>query len=145
MKNKQLERHAKGIMFSGVGLASAFDWDSGRISYDSVRKNFDEIELVKRLRVETIYCDTCGQRLVIDCKIDGIVYCTCAKGNTCASRAVAVKPSQIQPYEKPWQPYMERRNMIVWRREHQPGLFAYKGWFQNEIGHFYSKVTEMLN
>lgn len=133
----KLERHAKGLMFSGVGLASTFDWDSERINYESVRKNFTELELVERLRLETIHCDICGHRLIIDCKIDGIVYCACSKGNTCASRASATAAAasagaaksakQCQAYEKPWQPYLERKNMIIWRREEQPGLFAYKG------------------
>lgn len=137
----KLERHAKGLMFSGIGLASTFDWDSERINYESVRKNFSELELVERLRLETIHCDICGHRLIIDCKIDGIVYCTCSKGNTCASRAAqssaAVAASaaatgssaskQCEAYEKPWQPYLERKNMIIWRREEQPGLYAYKG------------------
>lgn len=152
----QLERHAKGLMFSGVGLASTFDWDSERINYESVRKNFNELELVERLRLETIHCDICGHRLIIDCKIDGIVYCTCSKGNTCASRAAQSSPSsasgggvaaatatgtsagkQCEAYEKPWQPYLERKNMIIWRREEQPGLFAYKG--ENRLGCFASK------
>lgn len=132
-------------MFSGVGLASTFDWDSERINYESVRKNFNELELVERLRLETIHCDICGHRLIIDCKIDGIVYCTCSKGNTCASRTAQLSSSsaaggaraaaaagtssgkQCEAYEKPWQPYLERKNMIIWRREEQPGLFAYKG------------------
>lgn len=128
----QLERHTKGFMLSGVGLAFAFDWDSERINYESVRKNFDELELVARLRQDTIHCDTCGHRLIIDCKLDGIVYCACSSGNTCASKAAKLAtPSRggklCETYEKPWQPYMERQNMIIWRREEQPGLFAYKG------------------
>lgn len=130
---RQLERHAKGIMLSGVGVASAFDWDSERINYESVRKNFDELELVHRLRLETIHCDKCGHRLVIDCKLDGIVYCTCSTGNTVTAKAIKLaEPSsasgiQCEPYEKQWIPYMERQNMIIWRREEQGGLYAYKG------------------
>ncbi|XP_031636738.1 stAR-related lipid transfer protein 7, mitochondrial-like isoform X1 [Contarinia nasturtii] len=127
---KQLERNAKGLMLSGIGLASAFDWDSERINYESVRKNFDELELVERLRLETIHCDICGHRLIIDCKMDNIVYCVCNVNNTCASReAKLATQSHVKPpetYEKHWQPYMERQNMIIWRREEQPGLFAYK-------------------
>lgn len=119
-------------MLSGVGLASTFDWDSERINYESVRKNFDELELVERLRIETIHCDKCGHRLVIDCKIDGIVYCSCNSGKTYALKAAQFAATQSigktnETYEKQWQPYMERQNMIIWRREEQPGLFSYKG------------------
>lgn len=120
-------------MLGGVGLASTFDWDSERINYESVRKNFDELVLVERLRLETIHCDKCGHRLIIDCRLDGIVYCTCSTANTCASRInnfTSPNGKQCETYEKPWQPYMERQNMIIWRREEQPGLFAYKGKFQ---------------
>lgn len=121
-------------MFSGVGLAAAFDWDAERINYESVRKNFDELELMKRLRIDTIFCDSCGQRLIVDCKIEGIEYCSCAQ-NTSASKVAKadflVSQNKIQPqaYEKPWIPYLERKNMVIWRREESPGLFAYKGAF----------------
>lgn len=110
-------------MFSSVGLAAAFDWDSERINYDSVRKHFDELELVKRLRSETIFCDECRQRRVIDAKKEGTVYCTCPKSNTKAMQT----PTSKESMEKPWLPYMERDEMIVWRREERPGMFAYKG------------------
>lgn len=107
-------------MFSSVGLAAAFDWDSERINYDSVRKHFDELELVKRLRAETIFCDKCRQRRMINGKKEGTVYCTCPNSNT---KVVASNES----IEKSWQPYMERQEMIVWRREERPGMYAYKG------------------
>lgn len=111
-------------MFSSVGLAAAvFDWDSERINYDSVRKHFDELELVKRLRSETIFCDKCRQRRVVDSKKEGTVYCTCPNSNT---KAMATNTSK-DSMEKSWQPYMERDEMIVWRREERPGMFAYKG------------------
>lgn len=121
-------------MLSGVGLASTFDWDSERINYESVRKNFDELELVERLRLETIHCDKCGHRLIIDCKLDGIIYCTCNANNTTASKAAKLPTKSFnmppETYEKQWLPYMERQNMIIWRREEQPGLFAYKGEYR---------------
>lgn len=112
-------------MFSSVGLAAAFDWDSERINYDSVRKHFDELELVKRLRAETIFCENCRQRRVIDCKLEGTAYCACPNSN---SKAVPA------PKETSWQPYMERQDMIVWRREERPGMYAYKGeWARGRL------------
>lgn len=122
-------------MLSGVGIATVFDWDSHRINYESVRKNFDELELVKRLKLDTIYCDKCGHRLIIDCKLDGIDYCWCSSDNTCSAKAAKLanankmesSSSKNLPYENQWQPYIERGNMIIWRREEQTGLYAYKG------------------
>lgn len=117
-------------MLSGIGLTATFDWDDQRITYDSMRKNFDELELMRRLRIDTIYCDDCGHRLIIDCRIDGVIYCGCAE-NTCeakANRAAKVKSSlTIVCLKQQWQPYLERPNVIVWRREEKPGLYAYKG------------------
>lgn len=114
-------------MLSGVGLASAFDWDSERINYESVRKNFDELDLVERLRIETIYCDKCGHRLVIDCRMDGVIYCNCSTDNTTKAKLNVTIEKPCETYEKPWYPYIERQNMVIWRREEQPGLYAYKG------------------
>lgn len=124
--SEQFERHARGVMFSSVGLAAAFDWDSERINYDSVRKHFDELELVKRLRTDTLFCGKCRQRRMIDCKLEGTVYCTCPNSNA----KVVTTPSK-ETMKQSWLPYMERQDMIVWRREERPGMYAYKGWFQN--------------
>lgn len=117
-------------MLSGIGLSAAFDWDDQRITYDSMRKNFDELELMRRLRIETIHCDDCGHRLIIDYRIDGIVYCECAE-NTYEAKAnrLATAKSSLSTVcrKQDWQPYLERPNVIVWRREEKPGLYAYKG------------------
>lgn len=75
--------------------------------------------MVERLRVETIYCAKCRQRRLIDQKVDGIIYCKC--GNVQAAEVTKQVSS-----ERPWQPYLERENMIIWRREERPGLYAYK-------------------
>lgn len=118
-------------MLGAVGISTAFDWESERINYDSVRKNFDELELVRRLRMDTVHCDDCGHRLIIDRQIDGIVYCSCAV-NTCSAKAASVTTSlPTVRCEQHWQPYLERPNVIIWRREEQPGLFAYKGLYNN--------------
>lgn len=117
-----MQRYAKGFMLSSVGCAGAFDWDLERISYDSIRRHFEEIEYMQRLRKETIFCTSCGRRLVIDYKLDGIVYCQCSN-----SVSFTDKSKKCKDEEKPWVPYIERKNMIVWRREERPGLYAYKG------------------
>lgn len=117
-----MQRHAKGLMLSGVGVAGGFDWDMERINYDSIRCHFDEIDNMERLRKDTIYCVTCGKRLIIDYKLEGIVYCNCTNSVSCTKYVASVNGE-----EKPWQPYLERKNMIVWRRQERPGLYAYKG------------------
>lgn len=109
-------------------MVGAFDWDMERISYDSIRRHLNEIDNMQRLQKDTIYCATCGKRLVIDHRQDDIVYCSCAQPiSNCAKMSLIRTATNIQTDDKPWVPYLERKNMIVWRREERPGLYAYKG------------------
>lgn len=123
IKNKQFQRRAKGIMLSSVGLVT-FNWDTNRIAYDSVKAHLDELEYIRNLQKETIICSVCNNRIEIDCKVDGIDYCSCPKDVANKRKTVYSDPKNKK---RRWQPYIERKNMIVWRREEQNGLYAYKG------------------
>lgn len=112
---------------SGIGVTGAFDWDMERISYESIRRHIDEIDNMERLRKDTIHCVTCGKRLVIDHRQDDILYCSCARPMSSNAKAATTNAVSMKGGEKPWIPYLERKNMIVWRREEWPGLYAYKG------------------
>lgn len=123
----QFQRRAKGILLSSVGLLS-FDWESERITYDSIRKHFDELDFVSQLQKETITCSICDKRLPINAKIDGIEYCSCPKEGHRTNYVCSPKYSlnEINDNDR-WQPYLERENIIVWRRKESHGLYAYKG------------------
>ncbi|XP_053685370.1 stAR-related lipid transfer protein 7, mitochondrial isoform X2 [Sabethes cyaneus] len=114
----QVQRHAKGFLLSSVTLL-AFDWDRERIKYEDVKDYFDDFNFLERLQKETIFCPRCQRRKEIDCRIEGIRYCCCPKNVT-----------DILSKEKneftAWEPYIEQKSMITWRREVKPGLFAYK-------------------
>lgn len=146
----QIQRHTRGLLLCSIGVIGAFDWDLERISYESIRRHFEEVDSVKRLLKDTIYCVNCGKRLVIDQRQESIVYCSCA--TPMSNSAKMSKPSEkmtvvnAENGEKPWRPYLERQNMIVWRREERPGLYAYKGIYfqwkfsdQNILSIFFSK------
>lgn len=126
-----MQRHAKGIMFGGVGLFSKFDWDKERFQYDVVKQHFDDIDFVWRLKMETMFCALCNQRNVIDCKVDGVEYCTCYKDSAWKNEKV-VRDQQKRQQECEWKPYLERKNMIIWRKEEKPGLYAYKSNSNNK-------------
>lgn len=117
---------------SGAGASSAvtFDWEAERISYDAMRPHLDEIEFVRKLQQATIVCGVCRRRTLIDARIDGIEYCTCggnkAKKPTVVTNAAKTTTDKVMNFSE-WIPYLERENMVVWRREERPGLFAYKG------------------
>lgn len=119
----QVQRHAKGFVLSTVGLA-AFDWDAERITYDLIKIHLDEIEFVRKLQLETIVCQLCQRRYVIDTKVDGIEYCKCTKD---VKKSKSTDKMAQMKNAKEWKPYLERKNMVVWRREELPGLYAYKG------------------
>lgn len=114
----QVQRQAKGFLLSTATLL-AFDWDRERIEYDDVKDYFDDFNFLERLQRETIYCGQCQKRREIDCRIDGICYCRCPKN------VAEVLGRQENDYTA-WEPYIEQRDMITWRREVKPGLYAYK-------------------
>lgn len=141
----QVQRHTKGLMLGAVALhqtaaaagssgsagsATAFDWEAERISYDAMRPHLDEIEFVRQLQQATIVCGVCRRRTLIDARIEGIEYCTCGSSKA-TKQAVSntVEPTDNGQKFNEWKPYLERENMVVWRREERSGQFAYKGIF----------------
>lgn len=72
---------------------------------------------VRQLTHDTLTCRNCGQRLIADIPAPDIQYCSC--GSKCL--AVQIAPGG-------WVPFIERKDLLVWRREcgAHPGLFEYK-------------------
>lgn len=101
-----------------------FNWDNERITNDSLTHCVGEIEFVRKLQLETIVCPTCQRRRVIDTKVEGIEYCKCPDDDM---KSVKIKSWAKNGVLNQWEPYLERKNMVVWRREERPGLYAYKG------------------
>lgn len=119
----QVQRHAKGFVISSVGLYT-FDWETERISYDTMKTHFDEIDFARNLQKATIVCTICNRRKPIDCKVDGIEYCICTKD---IIKQRSTNGTISLPIYMEWKPYLERKNMVIWRREEKPGLYSYKG------------------
>lgn len=118
------------MILSSVGVFT-FDWDSDRISYDSMKIYLDDVEFIWKLKNDTITCILCKRRKIIDARLDGIEYCACTKEslrnyNTKTSKEALMTTTTTL---NTWKPYLERKNMVVWRREEKPGLYAYKGNF----------------
>lgn len=69
----------------------------------------------------------CERRKIIDARLDDIEYCNCTKETLQKAKSDNAKnPTSTDKYTE-WKPYIERKNMVVWRREEKPGMFAYKG------------------
>lgn len=92
-----------------------FDWDKERITLDSIKNYYDELDQVHKLKKITLDCSHCGKRKLFDIKIADVEYCSCSKKCSCH-----------ETERNEWVPYIERKNMLIWRREDQPGLYAYK-------------------
>jgi hypothetical protein len=102
-----------------------FDWERERIQKEEVQEYFDEFDKIQGLQKDTIFCEKCNKRKLITSKISGIEYCD----KKCSG--VNGGPNQSNG----WEPYLERSNMITWRREQQDGHYAYKVYVH------YSDVT----
>ncbi|XP_015592069.1 stAR-related lipid transfer protein 7, mitochondrial [Cephus cinctus] len=127
-------RNAKEFLVSAVGV-SIYNWDRERISDEEMYSYSKEIDGIYKLRESTVTCNNCHQRLVIDVTQTGIEYCKCHG----AKAAIANCQN-----EEEWQPFIERQDMLVWRKE-EPGtggLYAYKvyGSFSDVSAHDFLQV-----
>jgi StAR-related lipid transfer protein 7, mitochondrial len=95
----------------------SFNWDQERINLSSIKHHFDEFDYIQHLQKE-LYCNKCGKRQAITSsyRSEGVEYCACQK----------VKSNTTKETDSGWIPYLERKNMITWRREERKGLYAYK-------------------
>ncbi|XP_043501606.1 stAR-related lipid transfer protein 7, mitochondrial-like [Polistes fuscatus] len=112
-------KNSKKFLISTVGV-SVYNWDHERISDEEVNSYSQEIEGIYKLRDCTVICTNCHLRIIIDnaSKQPGVEYCKCDGVKTSAT-------TNKDP--NGWQPYIERQDMLVWRRqEPDTGLFAYK-------------------
>lgn len=107
---RHVQRHAKSLMMGAVGFT--FNWNEERITLESVREHFEAIDFVEELKNITLICKKCSKRRVIDKKIDGIEYCACGES--------------IRNCSEEWEPYLERQNMIIWRKAQICGKYIYK-------------------
>ncbi|XP_046813414.1 stAR-related lipid transfer protein 7, mitochondrial-like isoform X1 [Vespa crabro] len=110
-------RNSRQFLVGTIGV-SVYNWDLERISDEEVNSYSQEIEDIYKLRDCTVICTNCHLRIIIDnaSKQPGIEYCKCD----------GVKTNTNKDPDG-WQPYIERQDMLVWRRqEPDTGLFAYK-------------------
>ncbi|KAL0852954.1 hypothetical protein ABMA27_012746 [Loxostege sticticalis] len=86
------------------------------ITDEDLQALLTELEAIEKLSQATLYCTTCGKRLVIEKKQPGVRYCACKE------------PKPQEESSDGWVPYMEEEDVIIWRKEYKPGqgLYAYK-------------------
>lgn len=99
---------------SAISLLT-FDWERERIKMESVEEYFEEFDNIQDLQENTIVCPKCNKRKLIgNNQVSGIDYCSRKDHGNEIKRDVT------------WEPYLERKNMITWRKEEKDGHYSYK-------------------
>jgi len=90
------------------------------ITDDLMSNHKGDLEYVKSLIETTLTCEKCHKRHFIDQKVEGTEYCQCT------DKKASVYGTKVN--NEPWMPFLERKDILVWRQEHPelPGMYAYK-------------------
>ncbi|XP_043286679.1 stAR-related lipid transfer protein 7, mitochondrial-like [Venturia canescens] len=116
---RRIGRNTREFFISAVGV-TVYNWNGERISDQELHSYSKEIEGIYKLRDATVVCEKCHLRLVVDTAQAGVKYCTChsAKPTFASSTQTGTE----------WQPFIERKDMLVWRKEepNSGGLYVYK-------------------
>ena len=96
-----------------------------------------EMNEMDSLKMATIVCSICKKRLIIDKIHPGKVYCRYFRFFSVSFLFILIdfyfsctnNKAIVDPVTK-WQPFLEDKDIIIWRREQEggDGLFAYKGF-----------------
>lgn len=109
------------FLLAATSFVSANSEDSEEIINDEMMGSHKgDLKYIKSLIKSTLTCEKCHKRHFIDQKVEEIDYCQC---NDKKSSVYGVKLC-----DEPWTPFLERKNILVWRTEHPElkGLYAYK-------------------
>ncbi|XP_023333112.1 uncharacterized protein LOC111704944 isoform X2 [Eurytemora carolleeae] len=104
----------------GATVFGVFDWEKHKVLDDEMIKFSRDLETCQHLTKNTLTCVTCGLRYAIEKRIDDVKYCQCKDA-----------PSSVYGVGKEkgdWVPFLERKDIIVWRKEHPDlkGMYIYK-------------------
>ncbi|CAH2002180.1 unnamed protein product [Acanthoscelides obtectus] len=108
---QSLARKGKELALGAVGV-SAYNWKDDRIPLEDIKQHQGEFDYVQLLKENTIcmLCDP-SSKTTINTSV-----CECG---------TAGKPDTSKSYDQ-WVPYLERDDLVVWRRPHPSGLYEYK-------------------
>jgi len=98
----------------------SFDWEKERLTQEEYKNYFGHIDQCHDIKEKTITCKVCGNRLRIGSEVSNVNYCKCKD----APSSVYGKESE----DCEWRPFIERKDILVWRREHKTmkGSYEYK-------------------
>lgn len=88
-----------------------FDWDKERVRLDeTVYEFFSEFERIECLKSQAAYPSEKAKQVKSDC-------------DEAANHSSQYRLNNLDS----WEFYVQKSSMITWRREEEPGHYAYKG------------------
>ena len=96
---------------------------------DSVIKSHaQDLMYAHKLTKTTLTCSFCQKRHFIDQYVEGVQYCQCSNRKTSVYGVSIKEDGSSDESGSDWSPFLERKDVLVWRREHPEfhGLYAYK-------------------
>jgi len=132
---RSLRSRSKRLLL-GATVFSVFDWEGEKIKPTDMSNYSKEIDNCMFLTQETLTCPSCRNRWRIDKEVEGVNYCRC-EGS----------PKSVYGIHKEkgdWSPFLERKDILVWRKEHptEKGMYVYKmyGRFEDVTADEFMKV-----
>lgn len=98
----------RDFVIAALGV-STYDWKSNRIPESEIRKHSKELEYVYKLKEKTL-CNKCTKNSRI---------CQCQKPSDTIEKPI------MASYED-WKVFIEKNDLVVWRRLHPSGNYEYK-------------------
>jgi len=116
---KNFRSRRNGLML-GATVFSVFDWDENKVSDNDLKTFSNDINFCQALTKRTLTCSSCGQRFRIEKEVESVQYCQCKD----APKSVW----GVGKEQGDWSPFLERKDIIVWRREHptMKGMYVYR-------------------
>lgn len=103
----------KQFIVGAIGI-SVFDWENNRITNDEINRHIKDFTYIEMLKNDELNCKCCQKRKVIDFADPKVAYCKCPGEKDSGH------------YKDNWEPYLDRNNLRVWRRQLPNGCYEYK-------------------
>lgn len=107
---RQLSRRSRDLLLGALGV-SAYDWAQNGVPDEELNRHISDLDYIYTLKRETFKCETC-ENYVVDRKKPNLTRCKC--------------PGAVRQSYEDWVPYIEKDDLIVWRRTMADGNYEYK-------------------
>ncbi|KAK9728094.1 START domain [Popillia japonica] len=110
----QVTKHGKEFVLGAVGI-TAYNWEANRIPDSEVQLHKNELEYMALLKQKTMVCTVCDNEKKEPNEKNMNTTCDCNNK----------KNMTYKTYDD-WTVFIEKKDMIVWRKLHKSGSYEYK-------------------